>query len=109
MKKIYFYSTIIGLGLGAMYISMGMDLPLLVNIVSWLLPKGRGEFTLLVVDPIIGLSPLILVSFVSTLALRKFVPSFSSWSFFVVFKINLFFLLGIILSLIYLGLFVRIG
>ena len=109
MRKIYFYSTIIGLGLGALYISMGMNIPLIVNIVAWLLPKGSGEFTLLVADPIVGLLPLMLVSFVATFALRKFVRSFSGWSSFEVLKINLFFLLGIILAFIYLGLFVRVG
>lgn len=106
-KKLYFYSTLIGLGLGTLYISRVIDNSWVVKFVSWVV-FWKGEVATLVINPLVAMLPLVTFFFVITISLWKSINIFRKLTFTDILKANLLFLLGIILAFIYLGFFVQI-
>lgn len=113
MKKIYFYSTLIGLGLGVLYIMFAISDPVTRFLEKTLtgvnlFMTNDGIFEALLYLGIL-LLPLLITNFIITSMLWMRIKNFrNNHSFLTVINTNLFFLLGVVLAFIYLGLFVQI-
>lgn len=105
MKKIYFYSTLIGLVLGLLILFVGISDPVtnFLNRTGTAFNFGsdiNGFVAVLIYLGILVL-PLLAGFFLITVVLWKLIPAFKNkYKFLIVLKVNSFFIVGILVSVL---------
>lgn len=103
MKKIYFYSTLIGFTLGLLALFMSVSDPV-TNFLNRLgttfnFNGDINGFVAVLIYLTILVLPLVIIFFLITSILWKFAPVFKNkYKFLTVLKINLFFIIGVLIS-----------